>query len=147
MKEIFKRFTTYRNILGLMYIIFYFSYIGINMYRNKGNFNINVILLILTCVYLVFYIYSVFIEENKRIRKGAKHFFSRGKKFLGFANVIMIFTSLLSNDSNSFFTIFFAVVALFWYLLYFVVDIGASLALREVKKFKKELGWKSNSSK
>ena len=115
------------------------------MYRNKGNYIINLILLTLTCIYLVFYIYSVFIEQNKKIRKGAKKFFSKGKKFFGFVNAVMIFTSLFSNDTNTFFTIFFALIAVFWYLLYFVVDITASLALREVKRFKKELGWKPNS--
>lgn len=145
MKEFFKRIATYGNFFGLGYIILYFSYIGINMYRNKGDYFINIILLVLTCIYLLLYVYSVFIEENKKIRKRSKKFFTKSKKVVGFINAVMIFTSLFSNDTNSFFTIFFALATVCWYLFYFFIDIASSLALHEFKKFKKGFGWKNDN--
>lgn len=142
MRDFFKKLVTFKNIMGLFYIVFYFCYVGVNMYNNKGNYIINSILLTLTCVYLLLYIYSVFIEKNKKVRRQSKKIFIRIKKFLGFVNASMIVASVFSNDDNSFWTVFFAVITILWFLIFTFIDITSSIALHEFKRYKKELGWK-----
>ena len=145
MRELLKRITTYRNISWLLYIIFYLIYLTINIFINKGNYYINMILLILTGVYLLMYIYSAFIAMNKRLRKQSKKIFIKSKKFIAFANASLVLTSVISNDSNSFFTVFFAVITIITYLLYLTIDIAASIAFKEIKRYTKNLGWKYDS--
>ena len=112
------------------------------MYLNKVNNILNLILLILTSVYLVLYIYSVFIETNKRIKRGSKKIFIKSKKFIGFVNAIMILTSVFTSEEHSVFSIILAIGTIFLFVLYVVIDIASSVALHEFKRYTKDLGWK-----
>jgi hypothetical protein len=145
MKKILRKLATFKNFAGLFYIVFYFSYVIVNMFRNKGNYLINIILLILTFVYFIFYIYSVFIEKNKMIKRKSNRIFKRCRRVLGFVNACLILTSVISNTNNSFSTIFLAIATILWYILYLIVDLASSLALHEFKKYKQELGWKHDN--
>ena len=141
MRNLIKKFVTCKNIFGLLYIVFYFVYVGVSMYLNNGNNILNTILLSLTSVYLILYIYSVFIESNKRIKRGSKKAFIRSKKFIGFINAIMILTSVFTNQENSIFSIVLAILTILWFVVYVTIDVVSSIALYEFKKYTKDLGW------
>jgi len=142
MKNLIKKFVTCKNIFGLLYIMFYFVYVGVSMYLNHGNNILNIILLILTSTYLLLYIYSVFIESNKRIKRSSRKIFIRSKKFIGFVNAIMILTSVFANEENSMFTIILAILTIMWFIVYMAIDIASTIALYEFKKYTEDLGWK-----
>ena len=142
MKAFIKDLITYKNIFWLLYIVLYFVYVAINMSINRGNYIINIALLIVTSVYFLLYIYSAFIENDKRMKRRSKKVFVRTRKLLVFINACMILTSVISNNNNSFFTIFFATIAILWYLLYLFVDIASSIALTKFRSYSKEGMWK-----
>ena len=142
MKNLIKKFVTCKNIFGLLYIMFYFVYVGVSMYLNHGNNILNIILLIYSSTYLLLYIYSVFIESNKRIKRSSRKIFIRSKKFIGFVNAIMILTSVFANEENSMFTIILAILTIMWFIVYMAIDIASTIALYEFKKYTEDLGWK-----
>lgn len=136
MRELIRKIISVKNLFGLLYIIFYFIYVGVNTYLNKGNYLVNRGLLFLTIIYMILYIYSVYIEDNKKIKKGAKKFFVGSKKFMGFVNALMIIASIFTNQNNSFFTIFFALISVFWFFIYVFVEISVGVVKYKVRGIK-----------
>lgn len=142
MKELMRKFKEYRNIYRAFYIFFYFVYVAFNMYLNRWNYVINIILLISTLAYFFIYIYSAFIDKNKKLKNRSHKTFVRTRKTLLFINACILIASLIINHVNSFFTIVFAVGAFFWYALYIFADIASTLSLRSFRKYTKGVGWK-----
>lgn len=145
MKSFFKDAILYRNIFWLFYIACYFAYVAVNMHLNRGNYIINVTLLVLTCAYFLLYIYSAFIDKNRKIKNQSKRAFIRTRKTLAFINACMILTSVISNNNNSFTTIFLAIITILWYVLYLFVDIASTVALSSFRKFNKGALWKHDN--
>ncbi len=133
MGRIIERIVRCLNFVGLLSILFYFSYVGFNLYMGSGIYFINITLLITTLVYLLFYIYSVYIEENKKVKKMSKKIFKRIKKVLALLNACLVFVGLFSAN-NSFLSIVLAIVTLVWQIFYTVVDLLRSYVVYRVKK-------------
>ena len=142
MKDLIKKIVTLKNIFGLLTIVFYFIYVGVNMYIGHGNKITNIILLILTSAYFLAYIYSVFIESNKKMKKSAKKLFVGGKKLLGFSNACMIISSVFIHNDNSIWTIFTAIVTIIWFFMYLFIEVTFMIISYKLKKYKRELGYK-----
>ena len=134
MKKIIERIAKYLNFIGLLSIILYFLYVGVSLYRGSGNYFVNIALLISTVIYLILYIYSVYVEENKKIKKVSKKLFKKSKKILGLVNACLVFFNLFGNSNNSFLTIILAVVTLGWQMFYVTIDLLATFAIYKVKK-------------
>ena len=143
-KKYINRDLLIKNILGLITLLFYFIYIGISMKLNKGNPTINVILLVLTIIYLILYIYNTFIENNKVMRKKSKKYFKRGKKILGFVNACLLLVSV-TTVKNSFLSIIFAIFTIIWSILYLLFDILSAYILHRFKNFKERFKYGNRS--
>ena len=65
-RKILDRLILIKDIIGLVFLSFYFLYIGFSMSLNKGNNTINIILLTLTIVHLIIYVVTAFMIENKK---------------------------------------------------------------------------------
>ena len=139
MKDILKTLTRIKDVIGLIFILFYFLYIGFSMAINKGNNTINVILLILTVIYLIIYIISAFAIENKKVKQMSGKTFKRAKKIIGFVNTVMILVSVISNPFKNFFTIIFSIFSIITYLIFTFIDIVISILVHKIKGvFKKK---------
>ena len=123
-------------VFVLINLIIFFMYIGINMYLNKGNKVINLVLLSLTIVYLVLYVINLIFDINKKVIKRSTWIFKRLKRLLGFISACLVVASLFTNTNNSFITIFLAIISIIFYLIYFFIDLIYSWAMHEVKKLK-----------
>lgn len=133
MKRFINKLITIKNVIGLMFIVFYFLYIGFSMSINRGNNLINIILLSITVIYLVVYVLTTFVLENKRVRKISAKTFKRAKKFIGFVNTLMILMSVITTPFKSFFTIVFSLISIFGYIMYVIFDLITSYLINKVK--------------
>lgn len=123
MKRIIARLVSVKNLIGLLLIIFNFCYAGINFYLNKGNYYLSIALLFSTFIYLLLYIYSVYIENNKRMKKQVKKVYKHSKKFIGFINACIIITSIFTSEIHSTFSIIMAIITIMLYFMYLLIEI------------------------
>ena len=137
LKQLLNKLIRIKDIIGLMFILFYFLYIGFSMSINKGNNTLHLILLGLTIIYLIVYVLSVFTFENKKVKKVSGKTFKRLKKFIGFVNTVMILVSVISNPFKSFFTIIFSIISIMTYIIHTIIDIAISILIHKVKGFVK----------
>ena len=137
-RKILDRLILIKDIIGLVFLSFYFLYIGFSMSLNKGNNTINIILLTLTIVHLIIYVVTAFMIENKKVKKVSAKIFKRLKKFIGFVNTLLILISVISNPFKSFLTIIFAILSILGYMFYVFIDIASTIVVHKVKgMFKK----------
>ena len=118
MKELLNKLTFIKNIVGFAFIGFYLFYVVVNLLTNKGNFQINLALLVIALIYALVYFYTAFIEVNKKINKLSKKIFTNSKKIIGVINAFLIITSVVVNDFNSLFSVLLACLTIGLYLFY-----------------------------
>lgn len=145
MKELLKKITFLKNVIGMFYVSFYCVYVFINLSRNKGNDYLNTLLLVLAIIYLIIYFYSAFINANKKMKNTSKKVFNKSKKTIGFINAILVLTSVVVNDFNSFFSIIIAVITIGLYVFYMVIEIISLVIMNKIKKLARRIGWKNDT--
>ena len=139
MNKLLRKINFIKNLMGLGYILFYCGYVLINLSVNKGNPYINLALLITAVIYVLLYVFTSFIVEDKKLKKASKKNYKRAKKTIAFINALMVVTSVVVNDFNAFISIVMACITIGTYCSYLFFEFIVYVISSKIKKIQNKI--------